>query len=221
LGKGMVTMRSYIQLRNTLIVALIASPALFGQYKLEQAAVPPEELAPAIREVLQTTGSKVVADNGSVFCEIWFRKTMPSGPASTEMGVSLKTLPHGTLLGAIRFPQQGQDRRGQPIPPGVYTLRYSLYPPDGNHQGVAAQRDFLLLVSAADEKDPASTPSYDDLVKMSGKSIKSPHPAVFGLWKDEAVHEPGLAKEGDTDWILHTKIGDTPIAVIVAGIYAG
>lgn len=210
-----------MQLRNTLLVALIASPALFGQYKLEQAAAPPEELAPAIREVLQDTGSKVVAVNGSVFCEIWFRKTMPSGPASTEMGVSLKTVPHGSLLGAIRFPQRGQDRRGQTIPPGVYTLRYSLYPPDGNHQGVAAQRDFLLMVPAADEKDPTSTPPYDEVVKMSAKTIKAAHPAVLSLWNDEAGHEPGLAKEGDTDWILHTKIGDTPVAIIVVGTFTG
>ncbi len=210
-----------MQLRNTLLVALIASPALFGQYKLEPVAAPPEELAPAIREVLQDTGSKVVAANGSVFCEIWFRKTMPTGPASTEMGVSLKTVPHGSLLGAIRFPQRGQDRRGQTIPPGVYTLRYSLYPPDGNHQGVAAQRDFLLMVPAADEKDPASTPSYDEVVKMSAKTVKAAHPAVLELRKNEAGSEPGLVKEGDVDWILHTKIGDTPVAIIVVGTFTG
>lgn len=206
---------------RVLLTALLAVTALFGQYKLESGGAPPDELAPAIKEALQPTGAKIVGANGSVLCEIWFRKTLPSGPASTEQGVSLNTVPHGALLGAIRYPQRGQDRRGLAIPEGVYTLRYSLFPPDGNHQGVAPQRDFLLLVAAAGDTDVNSTPSFKEVVALSAKSIKGTHPASLSLWKDEAGQEQGLAQEGESDWVLHTKIGDTPIGLIVVGIFQG
>ena len=39
-------------------------------------------------------------------CEVWLRTAAPSGPPATELGVTLKTIPHGALLGAIRFPGQ-------------------------------------------------------------------------------------------------------------------
>ena len=28
----------------------------------------------------------------------------------------------------------------------------------------------------------------------------------------------GLTKQGDSDWVLQTKLGDIPVAVIVAGV---
>ena len=99
-------------------------------------------------------------------------------------------------------------------------MRYSLYPPDGNHQGVAPQRDFLLMIPAADDKDLNATPSYDDVIAMSKKTTGM-HPAVLSLWKNEAGHEPGLVKEGDFDWVLYTKIVDIPIGVILVGMYMG
>ncbi len=203
-------------LASTLLFVSIA----FGQYKSEPAGPPPAELAAPVREALQKDGAKVVASDGSVFCEVWFRTTAPSGAATTEQGASLTTIPHGALLGALRFSKAGQDRRGQTIKAGVYTLRYSLYPPDGNHQGVASQRDFLLLVPAANDSDLNSTPAYEDLVKMSGKAAGGPHPAVLSLWKDDAGHAPGLAQEGE-DWVLHTKIGDISVAVTLVGAYQG
>jgi len=207
-------------MKKALVFALLLAATAFGQYKLEKAGPPPEELAPAIREALQTEGVKIVAPDGTVFCELWFRSTAPTGGKSTELGVTLSSIPHGAMLGALRFPNGGADRRGLAIKPGVYTLRYSLYPPDGNHQGVATQRDFLLLVPAADDKDVNATPSYNEVVKMSAKSTGTPHPATLSFWKDEAGHEPGLLEEGE-DWVLYTKIGDIPVGIIVVGTFLG
>lgn len=206
---------------KVLLSVVLAATAASGQYKLESAGAPPSELAPAIRDALKTEGAKIVASDGSVFCEIWFRAKAPSGPEATEQGVSLTTIPHGALLGAIRFPDRGQDRRGQSFDPGVYTLRYSLFPPDGDHMGVAPQRDFLLMVPAADDKDVDSTPSYNEVVKMSKKTTKGGHPAILSLWRDEAGHEPGLVQEGELDWALYTKIGEIPIGVILIGMFLG
>jgi len=202
------------------VLSLFLPAVAFSQYKLEAAGAPPPEVAPAIRDALQSDGARVLAPGDSVFCEIWFRTAAPKGARSTEQGVSLPDLPHGALLGVIRLPAQGQDRRGQPIKPGVYTLRYSLFPPDGNHQGVAAQRDFLLMVPAAADADLNSTPSYNEVVKMSAKASGTSHPAVLSFWKDEASSVPGLVQEGE-DWVLYTKIGDVPVGVLLVGIFQG
>lgn len=204
-----------------LFAAILLSTAAFGQYKLDKTGNPPSELAPEIQAALEKEAHRILKSDGSVFCELWFRTKAPDGPGVKEQGVSLTSIPHGALLGAIRFHDGGQDRRGQAIEAGVYTLRFSLFPPDGNHQGVAAQRDFLLLVPAADDKDLNATPSYKEVVAMSKKSTGGGHPAILSFWKDETGHEPGLEQEGDFDWILYTKIGDIPIGVIVAGMFMG
>ena len=205
---------------KTLLSAFLLATSAFGQYKLESAGPPPSELAPAIRDALQSEGAKIMANGGSVYAEVWLRKTAPSGPASTEQGVTLATVPHGSLLGAIRVGEGGQDRRGQPIKAGVYTLRYSLFPPDGNHQGVALQRDFLHLLSAAGDKDLNSTPSFAELMKTAKKTAGGGHPFILSLWKDEAGHPVELVQEGE-DWVLYTKIGDLPVGIILVGIFVG
>jgi hypothetical protein len=189
----------------------------FPQYKLESAGSPPSDLPAATAGTLQKEGSKIVAGNGSAFCEIWFRSTVPSGPKTTEDGVTLPTIPQGALLGALRFPARGADRRGQNIKPGIYTLRYALQPVNGDHQGVAPQRDFLVMVPAADDPGPDAKPGFDDLVKLSGKASGTPHPAVLSMSSSSNAKFPELKKEGENDWALHAKIGDTAVEVILVG----
>ena len=132
-------------MKKALLFALAAGVA-FGQYKMETAGAPPTDLPPAFASLLQQQGVKILAASGSVYGELWLRTQAPSGPKSTEDAVALSTIPQGALLGVIRFTGPAQDRRGQPHQAGVYTLRYSLYPVNGDHQGVAPQRDFALLV---------------------------------------------------------------------------
>ncbi len=206
---------------RVLIGFLLVPIAALAQYKLEAGGPPPEELDPAIRQALTQTGQKILKSDGSVYCELWLRASAPSGPPTSEQNVSLTTVPHGALLGAIRFHARGQDRRGQPIAAGVYTLRFSLFPPDGNHQGVAPQRDFLLMVPAGEDKDLNATPSYAQVVAMSKKTTKGGHPAILSLWKDDSGHAPGLVQEGESDWVLYTKIGDVPVGIILIGVYSG
>ena len=204
-----------------LVLSLIlAAGAVFGQYTSAPAGPPPSELNAGIAATLQKDGTKIM--NGStVVCEIWFRATAPSGPKSGEDNVSLPNIPQGTLLGAMRFPVRGADRRGNPIAPGVYTLRYSNFPQNGDHQGVAPQRDFLLLSKAADDQDANATPGFKELVAMSEKATGAPHPGVFSFWKQESDFKPGFAKAGENDWVLQTKLGDIPISVILIGKVEG
>ncbi len=198
-----------------LFASALSAVACFGQYTAAPSGGAPSELAGPVRDAMQKTGTKI-AGNGTTI-EVWFRATAPKGTGSSEPDVTLTAIPQGALVGAIRITGKYTDRRGTTIQPGVYTLRYSDYPVNGEHQGVAPQRDFLLMVPAANDGDPASTPGFDALVAMSKKASGTPHPAVLSCYKSDSGDKPGLAKAGDTDWVLTGKMGDTMISVTVVG----
>ncbi len=198
------------------LLVLTLATAAFGQYKTEPAGPPPADLNPAVAATLQKEGSRITGPNG-VVAEIWFRSAAPSGAKTAEDSVTLATVPQGALMGVIRFPSPASDRRGQTIKPGLYTMRFSMFPQNGDHQGVEPQRDFLLLVPAADDIDPNTTPDFRKLATMSMKASGTPHPAVFSIWKADTGFEAGLSKMGEKDWVLQTKVGDVPLAMIVVG----
>lgn len=127
-------------------------------------------------------------------------------------------IPMGAFLGVIRFDGRGADRRGQNLKPGVYILRYGLIPINGDHQGAAPQRDFMVMSLAAEDKDPNATPKFEDLTTASKKASGTPHPAVLSFWKADN-DTAGLTQQGD-DWVLQVKLGDTTIALIVLGTVA-
>jgi hypothetical protein len=188
---------------------------------MDTAGAPPADLPPAFASLLQQQGVKILASSGSVYCELWLRAKAPSGPKSTDDGVALPTIPQGALLGVIRFTGAAQDRRGQPIKPGVYTLRYSNYPVNGDHQGVAPQRDFALLVPMSLDTDPNATPAFDALVALSTKASGTPHPAVFSLSTSSSDKFPNFSKQGEHDWTLDAKLGDLAISIILIGKVEG
>lgn len=202
---------------RTALPLLLFSLSAFGQYKSEPGGPPPSDLAPSIAQALQTTGT-IITNNGKPYLQIWLRTTKPTGATGSEESQTLTGVPQGALLGVLRFDTKGQDRRGQGIQPGVYTLRYSVMPINGDHQGAAPQRDFVLMVPAANDKDLNAAPGFDALVEMSKKASGTPHPAVLSLYKADSDFAPGFAKQGDTDWVLQAKLGDTPIGIILAGL---
>ena len=195
---------------------LLTATAVFAQYKSQPAGDPPSEVAAPILASLNKAGTKIAADNG-VYAEIWLCSTMPSGPNTGETSVTLPTIPHGALLGVLRFSVKGSDRRGQTIAPGVYTLRYGNYPVNGNHQGVAPQRDFMLLVPAALDKSTDAISDFNTLLDLSRKASGTPHPAVLSFWKADADDKPGFDKQGEKDWVLTTMLGDTKVSIILIG----
>ncbi len=201
------------------LVFALAAALVAADYKTAPAAVAPNEVPEALRNALAKDGTKILGADGAVQFELWMRATLPTGPASTEANVSLPMIPHGALLGVARFTAEGSDRRGFQVKPGIYTLRYSLYPVNGDHQGVAPQRDFLILVRLADDPGLEAMPNYDKLMELARKASGAPHPLTLSLRKN-AGSASGLTQAGE-DWVLHTKIGDTPVAIIVIGQYAG
>jgi hypothetical protein len=199
-----------------LILLLVAFSALAQDYKLEPVATAAPGLPAAYALVVQSQGFRVNGASGA-WCEVWLAKSLPLGAKPDDAAISFG-IAQGTLLGVIRFPGKGADRRGQVIPAGVYTLRYSLFPVDGAHSGVAPQRDFALMTPLAADPDPAAKPAFDDLVKMSGKASGTPHPAVLSLeTPPTGATAPSVVKEGEHDWTLTVKAGDLTFSIIVVG----
>jgi len=197
-------------------ISFVFALTVWGQYSVAASGPPPQDVPANIRGLLQQDGAKINGPNGAL-CEVWLRSATPTGAPNNEKDVTLTNLPHGALLGVIKYEAQAQDRRGQTVKPGLYTLRFSYYPVNGAHQGVAPQRDFALLTPIAGDADPNALPAFDQLVAMSKKASGTSHPCVLSIWKADTDFKPGLDKEGD-DWVLQAKLGDTPLAMILVGV---
>jgi hypothetical protein len=202
------------------VAALAAAVSVSAQdYKLETVASAPPGLPAAYANLIASPGYRVAGPKGA-WCEVWFRKSIPTGAKPSDDSIVFP-IAQGEFLGILRFPAAGSDRRGQPIKPGVYTMRYSDFPVDGAHQGVAPQRDFALLTPIADDPDPNAKPAFEALVAMSTKASGTPHPAVFSMESPSATNFPSVSKEGDSDQVLNVKVGDLAIGLIVVGKVQG
>ena len=146
-------------------------------------AVPaPEELAPAIKNQLQTTGAKVTLGESTI--DIWWA----NGVGVTAAGTGWSNVESGTLVGALRVTGTFKEIRGKVVKPGVYTLRYGQQPQNGDHLGISPFREFLLLSPAAVDRDPKA-PGFDGAVALSKQTIGTSHPASLSL--DPPEDAPG------------------------------
>lgn len=208
-------------MRKFLLTFTLAAVAAFGQYKSEPAGAPPSEVAPAMAALLNAEGTKVMRGANPVL-SVWFVKSLPTGPKSSEAALTLPEVPHGAFLGIVKVEARTSDRRANPLKPGVYTMRFSYYPVNGAHQGIAPQRDFVILTGATTDTDAKSTPDFTALYQASEKTAGIPHPLVLSIWKADMDFKSGFAKSAEHDeWILQTKIGDTPVAIILQGVAEG
>jgi hypothetical protein len=171
---------------------------------------PPESLSAAVRDTLAPKGLRVTTPTGPL-CEIWLRKSVPGGPASQDLGVAYPQLKMGTLVGAMVLNADVKDYRRQVVHSGVYTLRYAISPVNGNHQGVAPQRDFLVAIPADMDKDPAAL-TDNQTIEASKKSTSTNHPSVWSLMPGQgsAAAKPEVTHDAEDDfWVLQFSV---PIA---------
>jgi hypothetical protein len=139
----------------------------------------PSEVAEAIRKELAPAGSRILR-GGRPFVDFWLRAAVPTADPAKGLGILYPTLKQGGLVGVARFHGGASDFKAQKFPAGVYTMRYAIQPEDGDHQGTAESRDFLLLCQAS--VDPAPDPiEAKDLNKLSAKVNGKKHPAVLYL----------------------------------------
>jgi hypothetical protein len=179
----------------------------------------------AVLETLEAKGYRLTLDEPAPACELWIRRSVPAQPKKDKdiEGLAYPQLAESTLVGVIRFSQPAADFRGQRIPAGFYTLRYELIPDDGNHLGVAPNRDFLLLVPAASDADPKAQFKFNELVALSREATGTKHPGPLSLAQADGIVTAATVSKDDQDhWIFSAPVklasGDViPMALVVRG----
>jgi hypothetical protein len=195
----------------TLALALaqgMATPA-HAQGKVESIGAFTGPASPSVMAALEPGGYRIRLADGTVACEIWFRKDLPG-------------LQPPVLVGVVSLPQKTNDFRGLPVKAGSYTLRYASMPSDGNHMGAAPTPDFLLLTPLAEDADAAALPDFTALTKMSAKTVGGNHPAALNLAAvTERKDYPAVAKDESGHEVFHVRLktaqGERPIGLVVKG----
>jgi hypothetical protein len=212
--------------KNHFIVALIpfviaSSLAVFAQAKVEKLGPLTDSSVPeAVRKALEPAGYRVILADGSVACELWLRQSVPAQAKANVEGLLYPQLAQSTLIGVISFPKASTDYKGDPIKPGAYTLRYELLPNDGNHMGVAQNRDFVLLIPAAADTDPDAKLTYNQMLDLSRKATGTQHPGPLSMVFASGA-QPAVTQNEDGNWVfsaaLNVGSSAVPFGLIVKG----
>ena len=206
------------------VLSLIATSALAqGSFKVDSVPAPvATEVPKALLDSLEPQGARVSGDQGTV-CEVWLRKGLTLGPPAGGLGdILYGQLGAGNLIGALHFPAQGADFRGQPLKPGYYAMRYAQIPTDGAHMGVFATRDAVLLTPIAADTAIDQALSFADMGKLSKLVSGSPHPAFLVMASAEGTTSfPSVGKDDHGNTALRMKVqgknGELAIGITVVG----
>jgi hypothetical protein len=209
------------QLFAFLLLFVFVPRVLADSYKVETiGALTETKVAESMRAAVSDKGLRVADAKGKVVCEVWFNKSLPTVkevPSSALFGI-----PEGAFAGIIHFPNNASDFRGQGIKPGYYTLRYALILQDGNHLGVSPSRDFFLIASVADDKDPKASLKNDEMLKLSRAGSGSSHPSPWSLVSPTSEKDlPRVVTNEHEHVILETKIPTASGALAVGLIVVG
>ena len=159
---------------------------------------PPAGLAASIQSVLSSQTIQVNRGDTTIY-ELWFRTDTPLKAKPPSMGENLKSLKETTLIGAAQVGRQERDYRDDELYPGLYTIRFSLQPQDGDHLGTALHPYFAVLTPAKLDTDLNGLGTYKELVKASGKESATGHPFILSLWpveKNEGT-DPRITEPAD------------------------
>lgn len=177
----------------------------------------------SLKKALEEKGNKIVLSDGSPHCEIWFRKGVPTAAKKDISGAFYTEITDSAVIAVINFPKAFSDFRGQEVKAGAYTLRYALHPTDGNHMGISPYRDFLLLSPVAIDQNVDTTYKFEELVKMSAKSLGGNHPAMMSLVLAEGAGDAAKLTENEHGHLVLTaKLktstgGELAMAFVVKG----
>jgi hypothetical protein len=177
--------------------------------EVEKDVTPPEEVAPAIRKLLERRRVRLKDGKDNVIAELWLRESVPVEATDEQIanGLTYAEVPATTILGAIRLPGALTDYRKQNVPAGVYTLRLAAQPATGDHADTAPYREFVLLCAAADDRR-ADRMEVKGLVETSTR-INEDHPSVLVLFPAtrDAAAEPKVVDKGKGHRVLFARLG--------------
>jgi hypothetical protein len=196
-----------------LAVGALAAPRVETTGLCTDAAV-----ADAVKKALAPQGYRVTLDDGSTV-DIW----PPAQIQTTAKAREDATYPLAPSLffGVIHFAKNARDARGNAISAGTYNLRYELQPNDGNHLGTSPTPDFVLLVPATADTNPAQSYSFDQVIHLSEQVTGKRHSAPFNLVPADATQFPSVTIDSEDHTILFFKVktqsGELPLALVVKG----
>ena len=199
------------------LALLMALPVFAADFSVESAGAAPSEGVPeAVAGLLLADGVRVKGPDGKIVAEFWGRKAAFEGDPVSGFGIRFDWIPEGALVGLVRFPEKGSDYREQRIPAGIYTLRYGLYPENGDHMGVAPARDFVLLTPAAADTEATTNYGFDDLVELSYK-VGNSHPTVARASLPDGDGGPKVWQDDLEQWVVDLKVADDAMGIVVYG----
>lgn len=183
----------------------------------------PDVIAEGLRPTLRQEALTITGPQDDPVLDLWFvRRLAAAAPSREHPLVNYGALAEGSVLGAMQVHREHRDFRDQPVPPGVYVLRYLRQPQDGKHLGETTYRDFAVLVPPADAASAEPRP-FDVIL---GQALQlNTHPLVLGLWPAShvaTVHVPAVVNFDSDKWALRVDLpredGD-PLAIglVVAG----
>ncbi len=184
----------------TFVLATLLSALAVAQ-KVEPIPAFSGDAPEKIKAALEANGYRVILPNTLAAADVWLAKAVPMAKRTDAKGASYPDFADSEFLGVITFPKGGaRDFRGQTVRPGTYTMRYQLLPSDGNHLGVAPNPDFVLLIPASEDPDPAVNYDFGKLIELSAGAAHTSHPAAFEMMPAEAG-DPH-ATQTDDGWIV-------------------
>jgi hypothetical protein len=189
------------------------------KYRLDKGDAVPADAPASLRSAVSGVGVKVLNASGETSLEFWFATQPLPMVDKGEEGATLNQVRHGALIGLVRVGKNVNDRRGDRIAAGLYAMRLSFHPVDGAHQGIAPQRDFLVLTKPESDSDASATPAFGELMQLAKQGTGMGHPLSFSCWSQDQEFAPGLHAAGENDTVLHVVVGKTQFAIIVAGRY--
>lgn len=202
----------------TLVAAvLMAVPVWAADFTIEPAGAPPSDgVGASVVASVAKEGTRVKGPDGKAVIEFWGRAVPFEGEPVSGYGIRYETIPHGALMALVRVPEGDSDFREQPIASGVYTVRYSLHPEDGNHMGVAPSRDFAVLLPASLDKDAKANMTFEQLTELA-KKVGNPHPTILRVELSEGREAPHLWENDYEFQVLDLKVADEVVGFVVHG----
>jgi hypothetical protein len=208
----------------TAILLIIGSLSIFADGgKIEPlGAFTDATASDSVKKSLEEKGQRVLLPDGTVVCEIWLRKTLPTHAKTDVSGAIYTEINDSAVIGVVSFPKLSTDFRGQDIKAGAYTMRYALHPVDGNHMGISPYRDFILLTPVAEDQNVEAQYKFEELVKLSAKTTGTKHPSMWSLVSPDAKTFPSLSENEHSHLVFTAKVktsagADLPIAFVVNG----
>ncbi|MBI3875815.1 MAG: hypothetical protein HY300_07630 [Verrucomicrobia bacterium] len=171
---------------------------------------PPAALDASIRKLLSPQAVQVLED-GKPVLEFWFCSEVAASAKPESVAKALDALKPVTLAGAVAVSgKQQRTYRDTDLAEGVYTMRFSLQPQDGDHLGSADYPYFLALIPAKLDTKPDSFANYTAMVKASGKETSSGHPIVFSLRPTSDGEAPKLLEPAAEHKSVRVKLNAKP-----------